>query len=195
MSTTMTTTLGTSNLRGGPSARRVNPGRTSKIVGSSLRQNSLVSNSGLPLLSSSVTATNNQTLNSNDPPGMYPAITHFTDAISALPREFRRHQSLLKEVDAKAWANEESLQNILEQCLADTRATSYETALAAQSLAPSVTGDDPVNSSEVQSVAGASVDAASLASARSLCQLRVELVAVMVRLCLWFLSFLLSFFA
>jgi hypothetical protein len=98
---------------------------------------------------------------------MYPAITHFADAISALPREFRRHQSLLKEVDAKAWANEESLQNILEQCLADTRAISYETALAAQSLAASVTGDDPVNSSEVQSVAGASVDAASLASARS----------------------------
>ena len=45
--------------------------------------------------------------------GFYPALTHFTDAIIALPREFRRHNSLLKEVDAKAWALEENLLQLL----------------------------------------------------------------------------------
>jgi hypothetical protein len=47
------------------------------------------------------------------PHGFYPALTHFTDAITALPREFRRHNSLLKEVDAKAWALEENLLQLL----------------------------------------------------------------------------------
>lgn len=48
------------------------------------------------------------------PHGFYPALTHFTDAITALPREFRRHSSLLKEVDAKAWALEENLLQLLK---------------------------------------------------------------------------------
>ncbi|KAI5294969.1 hypothetical protein KEM52_002716, partial [Ascosphaera acerosa] len=43
------------------------------------------------------------------PETMYPAITHFTDAITALPREFQRHASLLKEVDSKAWRLEDML--------------------------------------------------------------------------------------
>lgn len=46
--------------------------------------------------------------------GIYPALTHFTDAVTALPREFRRHNSLLKEVDAKAWALEENLLGLLK---------------------------------------------------------------------------------
>lgn len=46
--------------------------------------------------------------------GVYPALTHFTDAVTALPREFRRHNSLLKEVDAKAWALEENLLQLLK---------------------------------------------------------------------------------
>ncbi|OKL59865.1 hypothetical protein UA08_04682 [Talaromyces atroroseus] len=49
----------------------------------------------------------------NVPHGLYPALTHFTDAITALPREFRRHNSLLKEVDAKAWALEDNLHQLL----------------------------------------------------------------------------------
>jgi hypothetical protein len=48
------------------------------------------------------------------PHGFYPALTHFTDAVAALPREFRRHNALLKEVDAKAWALEESLSQLLK---------------------------------------------------------------------------------
>ncbi|OAL32641.1 hypothetical protein AYO20_07799 [Fonsecaea nubica] len=164
----MTTTLGTSNVRGVPSRlTRTNPARASKGLGSTLlRQNSLVSNSGLALTSSS-TAVASQSQANNDPPAMYPAITHFADAISALPREYRRHTSLLKEVDAKAWGPEENLREILEQCLTDSAVTTNHLAAASQSLAGSVVADDTLNLSEANSVAGASFDNASLASARS----------------------------
>ncbi|QSS60656.1 PHD finger domain-containing protein [Histoplasma capsulatum] len=56
----------------------------------------------------------------NIPHGLYPAITHFTDAITALPKEFRRHASLLKEVDGKAWALEEALSKQLDAATAST---------------------------------------------------------------------------
>ncbi|KAL8917104.1 MAG: hypothetical protein Q9208_008143 [Pyrenodesmia sp. 3 TL-2023] len=39
--------------------------------------------------------------------GFYPAITHFADAISALPKEMVRHYSMMKEVDAKICTPEE----------------------------------------------------------------------------------------
>ncbi|EXJ70815.1 uncharacterized protein A1O5_05805 [Cladophialophora psammophila CBS 110553] len=165
---TTTTTLGTSNLRGGPSRlTRINPARASKGLGSTLlRQNSLVSNSGLALASSS-NAVASQNQNNNDPPGMYPAITQFADAIAALPREYRRHTSLLKEVDAKAWGPEGNLQDILEQCLTDSATATRNLAAASQSLTGSVAADDAPNLSEANSVAGTSFDNASLASARS----------------------------
>ena len=83
---------------------RTNPTRTTKAVGSSLRQSSLISN--LPAAAPSA-----------QEHGFYPAITYFTDAITALPREFRRHTSLLKEVDAKAWAPEAHLQTLLAACI------------------------------------------------------------------------------
>ena len=48
------------------------------------------------------------------PPGdqpidIFPAITHFADAITALPKELVRHFTLLKEVDAKSFAPEGQL--------------------------------------------------------------------------------------
>ncbi|PLN81442.1 hypothetical protein BDW42DRAFT_169085 [Aspergillus taichungensis] len=55
---------------------------------------------------------------SSAPHGFYPALTHFSDAVTALPREFRRHHSLLKEVDAKAWALEENLVRLLTESVA-----------------------------------------------------------------------------
>ncbi|EXJ54233.1 hypothetical protein A1O7_09570 [Cladophialophora yegresii CBS 114405] len=187
-----TTVLGTSNVRGGPSRlTRTNPARATKGLGStSLRQNSLVSNSGLPLaLSSNGVAS--QSLSNNEPLGMYPAITHFSDAIAALPREYRRHTSLLKEVDAKAWGPEENLQLALDQCLADSATTTRDLPGAAQSLTSSTAADDSINQSEANSVAGASFDNASLASAhfsdpavvqrrRKYHALRQSLMAVMV---------------
>jgi hypothetical protein len=48
---------------------------------------------------------------------IYPAITHFADAITALPRELVRHFTLLKEVDAKIFAPEEALGQLVEAAL------------------------------------------------------------------------------
>ncbi|KAL2005816.1 hypothetical protein VTN00DRAFT_10309 [Thermoascus crustaceus] len=79
---------------------RTNPSRTSKTVGRS----SFAFGHSAPDAPSTPAV----------PHGFYPALTHFTDAITALPREFRRHNSLLKEVDAKAWALEENLQHLLK---------------------------------------------------------------------------------
>ncbi|KAL4888321.1 hypothetical protein BDV59DRAFT_188816 [Aspergillus ambiguus] len=91
----------------GPSARqsarqtRTNPSRTSKTLGRS----SFAYGHGL-MGDTPPTPT--------VPHGFYPALTHFTDTITALPREFRRHNSLLKEVDAKAWALEDTLLQLLK---------------------------------------------------------------------------------
>ncbi|KEF57734.1 uncharacterized protein A1O9_05654 [Exophiala aquamarina CBS 119918] len=164
----MTTILGTSNSRGGPVRQtRSNPTRQIKGLGSAVRNNSLVSNNGLPLAASATSTSVNPLTNANEPPGLYPAISHFADAIAALPRDFRRHTSLLKEVDAKAWAPEENLQQILDECLADTTATSEKFLAAAHSFSGSAIADDAVFVSDANSVASVSVNNASLASARS----------------------------
>ncbi|KAH0537249.1 hypothetical protein FGG08_005951 [Glutinoglossum americanum] len=42
-------------------------------------------------------------------PGFFPAITHFADAITALPKDIIRHFTLLREVDAKLHGPEEAL--------------------------------------------------------------------------------------
>lgn len=42
-------------------------------------------------------------------PGFFPAITHFTDSISAIPKEMTRYYTMLKEVDAKLYGPEELL--------------------------------------------------------------------------------------
>ncbi|EAW10601.1 putative PHD finger domain protein (Ing1) [Aspergillus clavatus NRRL 1] len=90
----------------GPNARqsarqtRTNPSRTSKTLGRS----SFAYGHGSMI----------ETPPAPTPHGFYPALTHFTDAITALPREFRRHNSLLKEVDAKAWALEDNLLQLLK---------------------------------------------------------------------------------
>ncbi|KAL4958408.1 hypothetical protein BDW69DRAFT_153989 [Aspergillus filifer] len=79
---------------------RTNPSRQSKTLGRSsfaYGHSSMLDSASSPV-----------------PHGFYPALTHFTDAITALPREFRRHNSLLKEVDAKAWALEDNLLQLLK---------------------------------------------------------------------------------
>lgn len=48
---------------------------------------------------------------------VYPAITFFADAITALPKELVRHFTLLKEVDAKIFAPEDQLTNIVSAAL------------------------------------------------------------------------------
>ncbi|KAL4921766.1 hypothetical protein BDW62DRAFT_174439 [Aspergillus aurantiobrunneus] len=102
MSAVVPTALSAQGQSARQSARqtRTNPSRTSKTLGRSsfaYGHTSMLDSSSSPV-----------------PHGFYPALTHFTDAITALPREFRRHNSLLKEVDAKAWALEDNLLQLLQ---------------------------------------------------------------------------------
>lgn len=48
---------------------------------------------------------------------IFPAITHFADAITALPKEMARHFTLLREVDAKTFAPEEELGRLIGDAL------------------------------------------------------------------------------
>lgn len=50
-------------------------------------------------------------------PGFYPAITHFTDAITALPKEMIRHYTMLREVDAKTHGPEALLGQYINAAL------------------------------------------------------------------------------
>ncbi|RDA93184.1 hypothetical protein CP533_3192 [Ophiocordyceps camponoti-saundersi (nom. inval.)] len=49
----------------------------------------------------------------SQPIAIFPAITHFADTISALPKELVRHFTLLKEVDAKLFTPEEHLAKLV----------------------------------------------------------------------------------
>ncbi|MBE3099698.1 MAG: hypothetical protein IMZ44_21490, partial [Planctomycetes bacterium] len=51
------------------------------------------------------------------PIDIFPGVTHFADAIAALPKELVRHLTLLKEVDAKSSAPEQQLQDLVQACL------------------------------------------------------------------------------
>lgn len=51
----------------------------------------------------------------NAAPGFYPAITHFTDAVDALPKEVMKHFSMLKEVDAKVYPQDKELRRIADE--------------------------------------------------------------------------------
>lgn len=54
---------------------------------------------------------------SEQPINILPGVTHFADAITALPKELVRHFTLLKEVDAKIFAPEAALFQLLDQAL------------------------------------------------------------------------------
>ncbi|KAL2024056.1 hypothetical protein VTK56DRAFT_9836 [Thermocarpiscus australiensis] len=51
------------------------------------------------------------------PIDIFPGVTHFADAITALPKELVRHFTLLKEVDAKIFAPEATLFQLLDDAL------------------------------------------------------------------------------
>ena len=53
----------------------------------------------------------------NASPGFFPAITHFSDSISALPKEMIRHYTMLKEVDAKICGPEDTLKQLVNAAL------------------------------------------------------------------------------
>ncbi|KAK4133109.1 hypothetical protein BT67DRAFT_383226 [Trichocladium antarcticum] len=57
------------------------------------------------------------TLAPEQPLNILPGVTHFTDAITALPKELVRHFTLLKEVDAKIFAPEAALFQLLRDAI------------------------------------------------------------------------------
>ena len=54
---------------------------------------------------------------SEQPVDIFPAITHFADAITSLPKEIVKHFTLLKEVDAKIFTPEEELGKLVDVLL------------------------------------------------------------------------------
>ena len=52
---------------------------------------------------------------SNSAPGFLPALTHFTGAVDAFPKEMIKHFSMFKEVEAKLHDPEELLQELLDE--------------------------------------------------------------------------------
>jgi len=47
-------------------------------------------------------------------PGFFPAITHFTDGISALPKEVTRHLTMLRETEGKAFPHEQAIDELVD---------------------------------------------------------------------------------
>ncbi|KHN97350.1 p33ING1b (ING1) protein [Metarhizium album ARSEF 1941] len=76
----------------------------------------------------------------NQPIEIFPAITHFADTISALPKELVRHFTLLKEVDAKIFAPQEQLFQLVaaisNSSLSEVRANNDAPGTAQPSSAP-----------------------------------------------------------
>ena len=65
----------------------------------------------------SLAGQNDDRTTTNASPGFFPAITHFTDSITALPKEMSRHYTMLKEVDAKICGPEDSLKQLVNAAL------------------------------------------------------------------------------
>lgn len=75
---------------------RINPPRTS-----SLNRNNSLASEPVP----------------QQPIDIFPGVTHFADAITALPKELVRHFTLLKEVDAKIFTPEAALFQFVDEAL------------------------------------------------------------------------------
>lgn len=81
---------------------------------------------------------------------IYPGVTHFADAITALPKELVRHFTLLKEVDAKIFAPEEALFQLVDAALENPPPPEIERTLnndAASNAAPTSAPMSTQNSS------------------------------------------------
>ncbi|PSS25018.1 hypothetical protein M430DRAFT_94601 [Amorphotheca resinae ATCC 22711] len=76
---------------------------------------------------------------SPEPIEIFPAITHFADVITALPKELVRHFTLLKEVDAKIFAPEEELGRLVDAALKAPLPERRQTADMPHPLGPTST--------------------------------------------------------
>lgn len=85
---------------------------------------------------------------------IFPAITHFADAITALPKELVRHFTLLKEVDAKIFAPEEQLHRLVASLLA----APLPSVDAQQAITAAASAQGSTNGSTVNGYAGSMMD-------------------------------------
>lgn len=85
---------------------------------------------------------------SNSAPGFFPALTHFTGAVDALPKEVIKHFSMFKEVEAKLHDPELMLEELFREIAqqpittnAQRRAIEQNADVAEQN--PNVRSTDP----------------------------------------------------
>ncbi|KAI1434967.1 hypothetical protein GGR50DRAFT_659548 [Xylaria sp. CBS 124048] len=83
----------------------------------------------------------------DQPIDIFPAITHFTDAITSLPKDLVRHFTLLKEVDAKIFCPEEALFQYVDAALKSNPPELRNARDASSSVAPASTPMSAQNSS------------------------------------------------
>ncbi|KAI1634205.1 hypothetical protein F4809DRAFT_540923 [Biscogniauxia mediterranea] len=83
----------------------------------------------------------------DQPIDIFPAISHFTDAITSLPKDLVRHFTLLKEVDAKIFAPEEALFELVDAALKSNPPEPRNPNDASSSIAPASTPMSAQNSS------------------------------------------------
>ncbi|KAI1076576.1 hypothetical protein F5B20DRAFT_320974 [Whalleya microplaca] len=83
----------------------------------------------------------------DQPIDIFPGISHFTDAITSLPKDLVRHFTLLKEVDAKIFTPEEVLHQLVNAALKSSPPEPRNNNDAASSVAPGSTPMSTQNSS------------------------------------------------
>lgn len=77
---------------------------------------------------------------SHQPHGFFPALTYFTDAITALPRETMKHFTLMKEVEAKIYNPTDQLGAMLDALLQQPVPTRQHTVNASGASATAAAG-------------------------------------------------------
>ena len=70
-------------------------------------------------------------------PGFFPALTHFTGSVTALPKEVMKHFSMLKEVEAKVYGSGEELGQLIDAFLGLTSMRSTDAVLGSFTANPS----------------------------------------------------------
>jgi len=91
-------------------------GRRSQPVRQTRTNPSKATGAALQRSASGRGAINGSAVVHDQPIDIFPGLTHFTDAITALPKELVRHFTLLKEVDAKISTPTEQLRELVTAC-------------------------------------------------------------------------------
>jgi Inhibitor of growth proteins N-terminal histone-binding len=105
-------------------------------------------------------------------PGFFPAITHFTDSLDALPREVMRHFSMMKEVEAKLHAPDEELTKLAAQIATIPRPSTSNDLITTNS------SNGQTATSDQSSIASASKDGREVDPAYLLRQLNFRIATM-----------------